>query len=136
MRRSSTNGSATLPRVRALAAAFPEAVFINLTRTPELVAQSILAGRREFLGDEHAWLSARPRDHARIEGRDPVEQVCLQVFLLDQDLREDIGAIGTDRFLTVRYESLCGSPAETLDRVAAWYLARSGRRSRSGDRWP
>jgi hypothetical protein len=116
-----------VPRLRALAVAFPEALFINLTRSPVLVAQSILAGRREFLGDERAWLSARPRDHARIEGRDPVEQVCLQVFLLDQDLQQDIAAIGADRFLNVGYESLCTSPAETLTRVADWYLARSGR---------
>jgi hypothetical protein len=116
-----------VPRLRALAAAFPEALFVNLTRSPELVAQSILAGRREYLGDEHAWLSARPRDHARIQGLDPVEQVCLQVFLLDRDLREDIAAIGVDRFLTVAYESLCGNPAEALDHIAAWYLVRSGR---------
>ena len=99
------------PRLRALAAAFPEALFIHLRRSPEMTAQSILAGRRRFLNDETAWLSARPRAYERISRLAPIEQVCAQVVELERDIREDQALIGTDRFMFMSYESLCLAPA-------------------------
>lgn len=114
------------PRLRALAAAIPEALFIHLRRAPEMTAQSILAGRRRFLGDEGAWLSARPRDYERIRGLEPLEQVCAQVVALERELREDQALIGTDRFMFLSYESLCLAPRVVLDGVADWYRERTG----------
>jgi hypothetical protein len=114
------------PRLRALAAAFPEALFIHLRRAPEMTAQSILAGRRRFLRDETAWLSARPRDYERIRALEPLEQVCAQVVGLERDLREDQELIGTDRFMFLSYEALCLAPPAVLDGVADWYRERTG----------
>ena len=114
------------PRLRALAAAFPEALFIQLRRSAELTAQSILAGRREFLGDERAWLSARPRNYATIRDLTPVEQVCGQVCGLEQDIGEDRAVIGEDRFFTTSYEDFCASPETVWTDLAAWYRARAG----------
>lgn len=113
-------------RLRALAAAFPEALFVQLRRSPEMTAQSILAGRREFLGDERAWLSARPRNYATIRELHPVEQVCEQVCGLEQDIAEDRALIGEDRFFTTTYEDFCASPEAVLTELAAWYQARAG----------
>jgi hypothetical protein len=114
------------PRLRALAAAFPEALFVYLRRSPELTAQSILAGRRRFLGDESAWFSARPRDFERIRQLDPLEQVCEQVVSLERDIRQDIDLIGTERFMFMSYEGLCLAPQAVLDGMAEWYLERTG----------
>lgn len=114
------------PRLRALAATLPEALFIHLRRAPEMTAQSILAGRRRFLGDETAWLSARPRDYERISALEPLEQVCAQVVGLERDLREDQALIGTDRFMFVSYEAMCLAPQAVLDGVAEWYRERTG----------
>jgi hypothetical protein len=114
------------PRLCALAAAFPEALFIHLHRSPEMTAQSILAGRRRFLGDEAAWLSARPRAYERIRQLAPIEQVCAQVVELERDIRDDQARVGTDRFMFVSYESLCLGPQAVLDGVADWYRERTG----------
>jgi len=113
------------PRLRALAAAFPEALFVHLRRSAEMTAQSILAGRREFLGDERAWLSARPRNYATIRDMSPVEQVCEQVCGLERDIAEDRRLIGEDRFFTTTYEDVCANPESVLTALAAWYRARA-----------
>ena len=114
------------PRLRALAAAFPEALFIHLRRSPEMTAQSILAGRRRFLGNESEWLSARPRAYERIRHLAPIEQVCAQVVELERDIREDQALIGTDRFMFVTYEGLCLEPQAVLDGLGEWYGERAG----------
>jgi Sulfotransferase family len=114
------------PRLRALAAAFPEALFVHLRRAPEMTAQSILAGRRRFLRDETAWLSPRPRNYERIRALEPLEQVCAQVVGLERDLREDQVLIGTDRFMFASYEALCLAPQAMLDGIAEWYRERTG----------
>jgi len=114
------------PRLRALGAAFPEALFVYLRRSPEMTAQSILAGRRRFLGDESSWLSARPRAYERIRHLSPVEQVCAQVVELERDIREDQALIGTERFMFVTYEGLCLEPQAVLDGLGAWYRERTG----------
>jgi hypothetical protein len=91
-----------------------------------MTAQSILAGRRRFLGDETAWLSARPRAYERLRQLSPLEQVCAQVVELERDIREDQALIGTDRFMFMSYEALCRSPESVLDGVGDWYRERTG----------
>jgi len=113
-------------RLRALASVFPEALFVHLRRSPVLTAQSILAGRREFLGDERAWLSARPRHYDAIKDLPPVEQVCEQVCGLDRDIAEDRALIGQDRFFTTTYEEFCTSPETVFADLASWYRDRAG----------
>lgn len=114
------------PRLRALASAFPEALFVHLRRSPELTAQSILAGRREFLGDERAWLSARPRNYPSIKDLAPVQQVCEQVCGLERDIAEDRALIGDKRFFATTYEEFCSNPEAVLSAFASWYRDRSG----------
>jgi Sulfotransferase family len=113
-------------RLRALAAAIPEALFVHLRRSPEMTAQSILAGRRRFLDDETVWLSARPRAYERLRPLPPIEQVCAQVVELERDIRQDQALIGTDRFMFMSYESLCLAPQAVLDGVGDWYREQTG----------
>lgn len=115
-----------LPRLPALARAFPEAVFIYLERSPTFTAQSLLAGRREFLGDETAWLSARPSGYQPTPTDNPIEQVCRQVHYLRQDASRYIGVIGRERFFATSYESFCRAPAEVMEDFADWYFKRTG----------
>ncbi len=115
-----------LPRLRALAAAFPEAVFIYLERSATSTAQSLLAGRREFLRDETAWLSARPSGYRPMAACTPIDQVCRQVWHLREDAERYMTAIGRDRFFATRYESFCPAPAAVLDEFADWYRKKTG----------
>lgn len=115
------------PRLRALAAAFPEALFVHLRRDPLMTAQSILAGRREFLRDERAWLSARPRNYEVIRNLPPIEQVCEQVCALERDICEDRRLVGEERFFSTSYEEFCTSPETVFAGLAAWYQERAGR---------
>ena len=115
-----------LPRLRALAAAFPEAVFIYLERAAASTAQSLLAGRREFLGDEAAWLSARPSSYQPAAADTPIDQVCRQVCHLRDDAERYMSVIGRDRFLSTRYEAVCRAPAAVLDEFADWYRTKTG----------
>lgn len=115
-----------LPRACALAQAFPEAVFIYLERSPALTAQSLLAGRREFLGDETAWLSVRPSDYRPAPGDDALEQVCRQVHHLRRDAARYLDAIGPRRCYTTSYESLCADPGAVLGQFADWYRTATG----------
>ena len=98
---------------------------MHLRRSAELTAQSILAGRREFLGDERAWLSARPRNYETIRDLPPVEQVCEQVCGLERDIAEDRRLIGEDRFFTTTYEDVCANPEAVLTQLADWYRHRA-----------
>ena len=115
-----------LPRACALAQAFPEAVFIYLERKPALTAQSLLAGRREFLGDEASWLSVRPSDYRPAPGEDALEQVCRQVHHLRQDAARYIDAIGAQRCYATSYESLCDDPGAVLADFGDWYRQATG----------
>lgn len=117
-----------LPRACALAQAFPEAVFIYLERSPALTAQSLLTGRREFLGDEAAWLSVRPSDYRPTKDDDPLEQVCRQVHHLRLDAARYLQAIGSRRCYATSYESFCDDPRAVLVQFGDWYRRATGAR--------
>ena len=108
-------------RVEALARVFPEALFIWMKRRPEMVAQSILHGRREFLHDEGGWLSVAPRHVDSIKGHSPLRQVCDQVHYLEEDIREYVAHVGAQRVLTVHYEEMCQDPRKCLADIQDFY---------------
>lgn len=114
------------PRVQALHAIFPEALFLHLRRDPFLTAQSILLARRKLLTDEAEWFSAKPRSYVPERGKSHLRQAAEQVALLEKDLEEDRKLIGEDRFFTLSYEELCQNPDLTLETFATWYASRSG----------
>lgn len=113
-------------RVQALAATFPEAVFLHLWRDPLLAAQSILMARRELLTADTEWFSAMPRSYVRDVRKNQLQQAAEQVALIEMDLDEDKRALGKDRFFQLRYEDLCRNADAALDGFSEWYASRTG----------
>lgn len=97
-------------RLPVLASLLPRAVFLMVLRNPRDVALSILRGRIEMRDDPELWFSIKPRSGAPEGHQRPEEQVVLQIAGILDDLREDIGRIGPNRFGAVRYEDFCDSP--------------------------
>lgn len=108
-------------RMLPISEALPEALFIRIKRDPALTAQSILHGRRTMLNNEKEWFSTRPRKYETIRDKDILEQVCEQVFCIEEDIDHDSRTIGEDKFITVPYEDLCRSPRRVMDRIKDFY---------------
>jgi len=115
-------------RVHALAHVFPECVFIRMTRDQTETVNSILRGRREFLGDQDAWLSVRPRACTHMQGKSPVEQVAEQVFYLEKEIPGDLDLHAKGRHITVNYGDLCSNTIYELNRISDWYQNLTGMR--------
>jgi hypothetical protein len=104
-----------------LAETFPEAVFIRVNRDPVMVAQSILHGRKEYKGDVKKWLSAKPSNFKKIESKTNIDQVCEQIYYIEQDMDRDSKVVGKNKFLNIEYEELCKSPKNVINKIRGFY---------------
>jgi hypothetical protein len=112
-------------RVQALAEIFPTALFIQCTREPLAMAQSIFIARTHVLpfklqeveDPSKWWWSVKPKEYETIKSKGMIEQVCEQVFYVEQSIIAARHVLGEDRFLLVDYKDLCQAPRHTLDRI-------------------
>ena len=111
-------------RIEALAEIFPQAILIRCTRNPLDIAQSIFVARtRDFPFQDQErdpkkfWVSVRPNEYETIKYKDLIEQVCEQVYYVEQSIIAAREALGEDRFLTVDYKDLCQSPHREIERI-------------------
>ena len=120
-----------LGRLRAIAAALPEALFLVSQRDPLAIGHSLLEARRKRASYEE-WLSFEPPGIDELKRRPPHEQVLETILRSYELLRADAAAIGRERFLDVRYDELCSSPHAGVARVAAFagLATREGWRNR------
>ena len=110
------NKSAVLSlRIRALVKIFPEALFIQVTRDPLDVAQSIFRARQKRYT---TWLGPRPRQCAQETNNSLREQVCDQVHYVEANIAHERSIVGEARFLTVTYKDVCDHPLRQLKRIA------------------
>lgn len=108
-------------RMLPISEAFPEALFIRIKRDPALTAQSILHGKRTMFDDEKEWFSTRPRRYETLRNKNILEQVCEQVFCIEEDIDRDCKVVGEDKFMTVEYEDLCKSPQIIMNNIEEFY---------------
>jgi hypothetical protein len=101
-------------RIRALAEAFPTALFVQVHRDPLDTAQSILRARLTEYPD---WLGARPRECEDVSGKSVERQVCDQVFYIERSIARERNAVGEERFLSVSYRDACEHPDRELERI-------------------
>lgn len=115
-------------RLQPLNEAFPEALFIRIQRDRADNAQSLLKGRKEYTGDINNWISVKPSAYEMIKGKDPITQVCEQIYYLEDDINRDIRLIGEDRCLNLSYTELCQEPREVIEKIMEFYeqKARTG----------
>ena len=100
-----------------LEAIFSNARYIAIERDPLYNAQSLLIARREVLGNERSWFSAKPPGYERILDRDPYYQVVWQVLALQEIVKEKSQTIPGQRFYDLDYEDFCNNPALHLRRI-------------------
>ncbi len=118
-------------RIRALNAAFPEGLFVWVRRDPLMIAQSILKARRvdpQRLSDlppEQVWWGVRPKQYEQIKDKHYIDQICEQVYYIEQNIVEDLAATGSGRCAEVWYELLCADPGGELRRITD-FLSRHG----------
>lgn len=112
-------------RIEALAEIFPTALFVECTRDRLDMAQSIFIARaQEFpfelegtVDPSQQWWSVKPKEYESIKNKGIIEQVCEQVFWVEQSISTARRALGEDRFHTVDYRHLCQAPRHELDRI-------------------
>ena len=112
-------------RLRPLAEALPEALFVVLRRDEVDTAASILEGRRRLYGDYERWFSVEPPDIDELIRLPPAEQAVEQVRAIHRLIDQDRRAIGGERFTDLAYEDLCRDAHPTL-RSLAGFLATHG----------
>lgn len=112
-------------RLRPLAEALPEALFVVLRRDEVDTAASILEGRRRLHGDYRHWFSVEPPDIDELRRLPVAEQVVEQVRSIYRQIERDRQAIGARRFHELPYEELCSDSHAALAGLAG-FLAGHG----------
>jgi hypothetical protein len=106
-------------KIRYLNALFPDALFIHVIRHPfDNLASLVDAKERS---GENFWGTKIPGWRGLI-GRDRVSQAALQMKTVLETIENDTRTIekASQRFLTVKYEDLQGSPDTSLEEILAF----------------
>lgn len=98
----------------------PGARFVCLTRDPLYLAQSLFKARHDIHGD--TALSYGIEGAGADALTDPAEDVWRQVRFYHSLQAAQTDRLGPDRFLTVRYETLCDDPGAVVGRIARDFL--------------
>jgi hypothetical protein len=113
-------------RLPVLAAAFPRARYLVVTRDERGNIASLLDARWRMRGSFEAWFSVRPSSLGGSEGAgDPVLEVSEQVRGIAADIAVARAGMDGTRFMEVSYDGLCARPEATLELVQQ-FLAATG----------
>ena len=113
-------------RIPNLALAFPNMVIIRVSRDPYFTAQSILAGRKKFFGDEREWFSVKPRNFLDLVERPVLEQVSGQIYYLEKGMDRDLERIPQVPVFNIRYEDFCEAPRKMVADFKEFYREKTG----------
>lgn len=107
-------------RLRPIAAAVPEALFIVISRDLADNARSLLAGRMKMHNAYDTWFSAEPPNVDELRHLPPADQVVQQVRSVLSTIDADARVIGRDRFVEISYEDVCARPADAVNQIATF----------------
>ncbi|MCC7012750.1 MAG: sulfotransferase [Planctomycetes bacterium] len=116
-----TKNNANSMRVEALAALFPGALFVHVTRSYPEAAASLLEARSRFGVALGEWWSAAPPQHLTRAFSSEIEQVAFTLRGIDEYLRERLPRVAPGRHLELDYERFCERPAQLLEWLEARY---------------
>lgn len=120
-------------RLRPLAQALPEALYIVIQRNLVDNAQSLLLVRKRVHGEYGSWWSMEPPGVEKIRQAAPECQVVEQIRAIHDVISNDRCAIGPSRFLDVEYSDFCSDVEKTLTRVETFLKANHTHIERRGD---
>jgi hypothetical protein len=104
-------------RLRPLNVAFPEAVFLVISRDTLSCAESLLMTRKRVHNDFNKWWSMEPPNVEYLRTLSSEEQVIRQIRSIYSLIEKDAAVIGKDRFLYVCYQDLCTDVYATMRQV-------------------
>ena len=107
-------------RIQSLVEIFPKALFIQIRRNPFDIVNSIFKSRRVRNQNVNDWWSVMPKEIHQLRDKNYLEQICGQVFYLEENIEEDIAAVGRERLNVVHYDELCDYPKKVSDKVSAF----------------
>jgi len=120
--------SVRLPEVKNI---FPDALFIQIKRNPNDSAVSILLRRRKF---NLSWWSIMPEEYKDFKNEGEIDQVCQQVYFIEQNIERDIKMFSTAQRYMLSYEDLCQQTTIELEKIEKFLrnaelpLKKSGRK--------
>ncbi len=95
----------------------PRTCYVWIRRDLKQNALSLLDMRRSLYGSYDGWASLRPGGPDWLAEEPPWRQVAAQVTALDRTIEHALERLGPAHVLSLRYEELCASPRETVERV-------------------
>lgn len=101
----------------------PTSIFLCLRRDPLYLAQALLKSRRDIHGSDDASYGLDDPAQKGRKDNNPYEAVCRQVAFYQTLEREQLEALGPDRYWIVDYEAFCNDPNAIVGRVAK-YISR------------
>jgi len=104
--------------VRFLADLFPDAIFLVMSRKPVGLSLSLLRARYEVAGSFSSWYLLKPLSYQGEAEAEPEREVAWQLQGIMEDLRQDMDAIGPERFAVIEYEAFCRAPRAYMGQVA------------------
>ncbi len=103
---------------RLVAPLLPTAIFVCMRRNPLYLAQALLKSRRDIHGTDETPYGLEDPDCKSAPPDTPYQSVCRQVAFHRKLEREQLAAIGSERYWVVDYEAFCENPRALVDRVA------------------
>lgn len=104
-------------RVPALKEVFPDALYIYIQRDIEEVILSNLVMRRKR---DVSWASVMPKNIQAILEMDEIDQVCHQIFSVENDLQDDLRLYPQKNVFLLNYHDLCEAPPTILSKFEAF----------------
>ena len=104
-------------RLRPIAEALPESLFIVIHRNPVDHGHSLLKARKKVHGNYKIWWSAEPPEIDQLKTLPPHQQVIEQIRHIYSLIETDKQVIGSERFLDLYYEDFCKNTHESIKQI-------------------
>lgn len=104
-------------QINFLKEVFPNHIFINATRSPFYVCQSIVNARKKVRGSKEKWWSIKPKEYFEFKNLSWEEQIVRQVYYTKKHIEDSLDNLNSKRVLNISYKELCNNPSYFLDQI-------------------
>ena len=112
--------------IKEISSILKKSVFIYIERDPFNNAVSLLLARERLYQNKNKWFSLKPKEWKELKDKSPEEQVAGQVFYLRKEFEDKMKNM--ENVIKLKYESLCKSPTEEVEKVLSFVFELTGYR--------
>lgn len=95
-------------RIKMINKIFPKSKYIMALRDPLSVASSLLKARMKFYDSYEKWWSLMPSNHLYLKQLDFAEQVVMQYFWINKNIKDDVTTLNKREYLMeVEHQKFC-----------------------------